>query len=316
MSGRGGGGGGRGGRGGGRGRGRGSTGTALMGREMLKRSAVEAGLLGKGGKSSGDPGNAFFADIMRPTGPLYGPFLWHSSGNVRGAADDASSTNNDAMMMMMTTMPTGLVSSGAVVSTPDAAMSNFSAAAAGKGNSKKAPVPPIAVTKRTPSMTFLVSRQRELMERFQASTHHVRIHPQIDVARYNSGNNGNHNNKATPPDVAIREESMSKKLAKDERYIPVEILYPSAASLAMSRSNLMEANRKRRRQQELDELEKQELGNNGGAVPFGEEEEDDADNDDEFDQPPEEQEEGEDYTTNYYDTEDESAGGDGDEATF
>jgi hypothetical protein len=279
-----------------------------MGREMLKRSATEAGLLSKG--KIGDPGNAFFADIMRPAGPLYGPFLWHSSGNVR--QDDAT---NDAN----TVGGAGLMTMAASSATPDAAMSNTSAAAAAaasasaKGNRN---APPIAVTKRTPSMTFLVSRQRELMERFQASTHHVRIHPQIDVARYNSNNN---NNNATPPDVAIRQESMSKKLAKDERYIPVEILYPSAASLAMSRSNMIEANKKRKRQQELDELEKQELGGSsgfGGGANNNEEEEDDDDDNDEFEEPPEEQEEGEDYTTNYYDTEDESAGGDGNEATF
>jgi len=151
-------------------------------------------------------------------------------------------------------------------------------------------------TKRTASTVYLMNKQRELVERLQKSAHYVHPSQQIDVIRYGS------KNRQVPVDVAVL-ESMGDNLAKDDRYIPNELLESRQLKVVLSSTKSNKSSRN------LDELEQREKSRRP-AQPAEDEAVEYNNNDDEDD------DEIEDYTTNYYASEEESDGADGGEATF
>lgn len=167
-------------------------------------------------------------------------------------------------------------------------------------------------TKRTTGMTFLVRKQRQLLEYFQTSPQHIQhVPPHMDIARYHDI--GKNRRNPDRPDRVVR-EALGKLANKD--HLPEELL---------GTSDSRKKSRKRRRNADgtlidLDEFEKKERVGADGANEDSDDESDDEDNlemfEDNLDEE-EEEDDNQDYTTNYYESEDESdGGGDGGEPTF
>jgi hypothetical protein len=167
-------------------------------------------------------------------------------------------------------------------------------------------------TKRTPSMTRLVLKQRQLLEAFQSSPQYIRhVPPHMDIARYNERGSST----SDRPDQAVL-DALGRLASPD--FLPSELL-GSRDGTANPK------NRKRRRpdgtEVDLDELEAREKGQCGGDQADGGEgdSEDDEENADilpTLEEDDEEEQDNMDYTTNYYASDDESEGGDGGEPTF
>lgn len=167
------------------------------------------------------------------------------------------------------------------------------------------------------SAVYLINKGREIDYRIQTSSHWVRpSQTQVDVVRYKSDKRS-HRSAQTPSDVAVLDQ-IGKNLAFDEAYIPTELV-PSkragarkrsmsgdlkmAAGPAFKKGHLEELEKKERQRRieefrQANQLEAEEAGQFSDAAP-------DEDSD-----------EVEDYTTNYYESDNESDGGDGGEATF
>lgn len=166
--------------------------------------------------------------------------------------------------------------------------------------------------KRTPAMTFLVKKNRQLLEHFQSSPQFIQhVPPHMDIARYRD--TGNRTRTSDRPDRAVRDAL--GKLANTD-YLPEELLDTANSSRRKSR--------KRRRNEDgtLVDLDEFEAKERGGEADEGDSSDNDSDEEDDglLENPLEEEEEeddNQDYTTNYYESEDESdGGGDGGEPTF
>ena len=193
--------------------------------------------------------------------------------------------------------------------------------------------PELQFTRRTTGMTFLVRKQRHLLDTFRDSVQHVQhVPPHLDIPRYRDNNNNNNNGGSTTtnnkpndkttadrPDIAVR--LALGKLASTE-FLPQELL-----GTAKDRKK----KRKRRHRNadgtlvDLDEFEKKERKGASVENDDSRDEEDDSDSDedrlgiadDALDEDEEEDDDNRDYTTNYYKSDDESdGGGDGGEPTF
>lgn len=164
-------------------------------------------------------------------------------------------------------------------------------------------------TKRTPSMTRHVLKQRQLLEAFQSSPQYIRhVPPHMDIARYNE----RVSSTSDRPDQAVLDAL--GRLASPA-FLPSELLGSRDGTTNPT-------NRKRRRPDgteiDLDELEAREKGGGDQADGDGdsEEDEDNADFLPTLEEDDEEEQDNMDYTTNYYASDDESEGGDGGEPTF
>lgn len=178
----------------------------------------------------------------------------------------------------------------------------------------------LIVTKRTPSIFYIMNKQREIIDRMQRSCHYIRPAVTVDVVRYNTTNN-----YATPADVAVLNAmGMNGKLASDERYFPVELL-PHHPSNNLKKKASGSTKRKHGNKlltnadgiPVLDDFGEEimdEKGGDGGGDDDGSND-DDEDNNLEIEDDGEE-EDGEDYTTNYYESDNDDDGGDDDEPTF
>lgn len=338
---------GRGGRGrGGRGRGRGGRASsgggggsaAAMSKELLKRSAAEAGL--------DDRHLKVLSDITQP--PLYPAFAWHSAGGYFEAVPPPTETTSTRELAERAIAASG--------------------AAAADGNTTttetKPPPPPAAVAaaapaalsriKRATATVYITNKQREMADRFAASAHCVppTAHALQDVVRYRVPPRG-------PPDAAVLQQlsapspsssssprSSNRKLATDERYFPAELLLWSISKRGSQKSDKVSTSAAAAAADGIPAGEKLLDSVSSDTLPVdpaallntataakvkreegGKEEDEEVEDDEE----PTEiaaaevddvEEEGADYTANYYasdDDDDASAGGDdggGGEATF
>lgn len=155
----------------------------------------------------------------------------------------------------------------------------------------------LQVTKRSSSQVYMISKQRELSSKFQESPHYVSPSQQVDIERYNK------RSRDKPADTVVI-ESIQYSLAHDPRYVPPELL-----DTAIGRSSASPKQRKTLNVHKLEELEQRERE----RIASQNEQEDEFE-EGLMDDP--EEEEAEDYTMNYYESEDESDGDDGGEATF
>lgn len=183
----------------------------------------------------------------------------------------------------------------------------------------KKQTPPLQMTKRTTAMTFLVRKQRQLLNYFQKSPQFVQhVPPHMDITRYhdeNDDDDDNNKKSGDQPDRTVRQAL--GKLATTEHF-PEELL---------GTNHKKRKSRKRRRNADgtlidLDEFVKKERR---GAGSDQEDDEDDEDEDDdnnlditeENGDDDEDEDDNADYTTNYYESEDESdGGGDDGEPTY
>lgn len=166
-------------------------------------------------------------------------------------------------------------------------------------------------TKRTNVMTFLVRKQRHVLEHFQSSAQFIQHVPaHMDIARYHDTGNGRRD--ADRPDRGVR-EALGKLASTD--YLPEELLGTMESSDRKGR--------KRRRNADgtlvdLTEFEAKERGGVGDNQGNSDDESEEEDDDGLLIDPVEEEEEEDDnrdYTQDYYASEDESEGGGG-EPTF
>ena len=140
--------------GGGRGRG-GSKSTLSSSKELLKRSASEAGL--------DDRHVKVLSDITRP--PLFPDFLWKSAGHYWNEEDVPEKGNHDNMHHQQPIKTeTSLPSRGVVT-----------------GNKLPA------------SMISMINKQRELTKRFQNSSYYIRPGTIVDIVRYSDRADSNKN---------------------------------------------------------------------------------------------------------------------------
>jgi hypothetical protein len=291
-------------------------------KELLKRSAAEAGL--------DDRHLKVLSDITRP--PLFPDFYWHSAGKYW----EAASVEDE------------------VVVVPDGGGSSF--ARKRPHSTKSEASPALQQAQRPASVIALMNKQRELFARMQNGPYGIRPTPVMDVVRYNRRRRHNETAQhSRHPDVRVLASlscttsnnsssdvldtaaTMMRPLGSDVRYFPAELLGPAptaaSAPVVVPKTPLPRCaavqTSPNTNSTPLDELawreakrlrassvgDKDESGGGGGGV--------DQDEDDELAlNLPEEEEEGEDYTTNYYNTDDEEdhkdggGGGDEEEPTF
>eukprot|EP00977_Amphora_coffeiformis_P015981 scaffold4833_cov233-Amphora_coffeaeformis.AAC.16 len=170
---------------------------------------------------------------------------------------------------------------------------------------QKKPATALQFTKRSTGMTFLVRKQRQLLEYFQSSPQHIQhVPPHMDIARYHDISKNIRN--PDRPDLAVR-EAMGKKLASTD-HLPEELLGTAGAR---------KRSRKRRRNADgtlvdLDEFEKKEKRGDNATDGNSDDDSDDEDDldmaADDLDEE-EEEDDNQDYTTNYYESEDDDDGG-------
>ena len=181
--------------GGGRGRG-GSKSTLSSSKELLKRSASEAGL--------DDRHIKVLSDITRP--PLFPDFLWKSSGHYWNEEEgDAALKTQDLLQQHPVKTET--------TTTPSLSASN-----------KKLPA----------SMISLIHKQRELTKRFQYSSYYIRPTTTVDIVRYADRVDSNKNPmQHSSPDVTIlaslstlssNSSSKNTPFIADAKYFPEELL--------------------------------------------------------------------------------------------
>lgn len=187
----------RGGGGGGRGRG-GSKSTLSSSKEMLKRSASEAGL--------DDRHIKVLSDITRP--PLFPDFLWKSTGHYWNE-DDVTVNNNHDMQQQLNPIKT---------------------------EPSLVPSPVLTCKKLPASMIGMINKQRELTKRFQNSAYYIRPSTAVDIVRYSDRMDGNKSHLPhRTPDMAVlaslsvcaTNDNGSAKLiptADDTKYFPEELL--------------------------------------------------------------------------------------------
>jgi len=168
---------------------------------------------------------------------------------------------------------------------------------------------------RQASTVYLINKGREIDHRIQTSSHWVRpSQTQVDVVRYKSDKK-NHHSSQTPPDVAVLDQ-MGKNLAMDDTYIPAELVSskrvasrkrPLSSDINASsapKTGTLDALEQKERQRRIEEARQANVLEEDLEGQYS-------------DAPPDEEEdEVEDYTTNYYESEDESDGGEGAEATY
>jgi hypothetical protein len=303
-------------------------------KELLKRSAAEAGL--------DDRHLKVLSDITRP--PLFPDFYWHSAGKYWEAAN---------------------VEDEVVEAVADGGSSSFARKQRHphsiKSESAASPQP-LQQAQRPASVIALMNKQRELFARMQNGPYGIRPTPVMDVVRFNRRRNNETANHSHHPDVRVLASlscaaskhgsssvldttaTMTRPLGSDARYFPAELLGPTTKSAAVvvpkpplprkiargsaaaaAAAGVVAQTSTNSTSTPLDELawreskrlratsvgDKDESGGGGGG---------DLDEDDELAlNLPEEEEDGEDYTTNYYNTDDEEdhkdggGGGDGEE---
>jgi hypothetical protein len=180
--------------GGGRGRG-GSKSTLSSSKELLKRSANEAGL--------DDRHIKVLSDITRP--PLFPDFLWKSSGHYWNEEEDAALKTQDLLQQHPVKTET--------TTTPPSSTTN-----------KKLPA----------SMISLIHKQRELTKRFQYSSYYIRPTTTVDIVRYSDRVDNNKNPmQHRSPDATIlaslsthstNSSSKNTPFIAVTKYFPEEIL--------------------------------------------------------------------------------------------
>ena len=152
---------------------------------------------------------------------------------------------------------------------------------------------------------YLINKSREMHHRFQDSPFYVRPSQEVDVVRYNK------RPRPLEPDVHVA-ESIGK--TADPRYLPEELLPDKLVALPLASSHKvgeLGEDGTPKRALTLEELAAEEQR----KIATGEEgEEGELSDTAEIEE--EDEEEVADYTTNYYASDDESDGGDGDEAVF
>jgi hypothetical protein len=154
--------------GGGRGRGGSKSSNSNATKELLKRSASEAGL--------DDRHVKVLSDITRP--PLFPDFLWKSSGNYWNEEEEIDSSNNNINGL-------GLQ--------PQQQQSMKS----------EAPSPAAVTPRKLPAaMASTNDKQREMNRRFQNAPFYIRPGVHVDIVRYSDRVERN-KGKATTPDVAV-----------------------------------------------------------------------------------------------------------------
>ena len=153
--------------GGGRGRG-GSKSTSNATKELLKRSASEAGL--------DDRHVKVLSDITRP--PLFPDFLWKSSGNYWNEEEEIDSSNNNINGLGLQPQQQQPMKS-------------------------EAPSPAAVTPRKLPAvMASTNDKQREMNRRFQNAPFYIRPGVHVDIVRYSDRVERN-KGKATTPDVAV-----------------------------------------------------------------------------------------------------------------
>lgn len=185
----------------------------------------------------------------------------------------------------------------------------------------------LIILKRLPTVINTMNKQRELMNRFQKSSHYVRPDVAVDIERYSTLNDASLTLPAA--DVAVLQSlGRNGKLATDDRYFPTELIYPNINNNRKKKQNLLDkANRmKKTLSSNLDDDEVVgDDADNADTKRGGDSDNDDDDDElEQFEQiEDDEEEEGEDYTTNYYESDNDDAasggagGGDDDnEPTF
>jgi len=269
-----------------------------MSKELLKRSAAEAGL--------DDRHLKVLTDITQP--PLYPAFLWHSAG---GYFDEPTTRE---------------LAERAVAAAASVDNNNTTSEQTANTNSNTPP-PSLSRIKRTTGMVYIMNKQREMADHFAASAHNVPPTAPQDVARYRVPQRG-------APDTAVlhqlSQSAANRKLATDERYFPAELLYSGSSSSSSSKKSraieipsgekLLEPVTSDTLMVDPSLLTTTKVKREEGVDNKGSDDEDDE----EDDEPPEiaaevdVEEEGADYTANYSATDDDESAGDDDggEATF
>jgi len=178
----------RGGRGGGGRGGRGGRGSASAARvntqNLLKRSAVEAGLSSGTATASGNSDHsAYFAtsmeDIIRPR--LFPDILWHSSGR-RGHDKDGDHGDKAVVSEPIKTEDTP---NEAVAETNRSVLDATASSSA--ANATRSPHPKLAHQKRSASTIYILNKQRQINQLWQQSAQYVRpqSHEMMDtIIRY------------------------------------------------------------------------------------------------------------------------------------
>jgi hypothetical protein len=303
------------------GRGGGGASKLSVSKELLKRSAAEAGL--------DDRHLKVLSDITRP--PLFPDFYWHSAGKYW--EQQAASVEDEG------------------VGATDGGSSSFARKQRPHSIKSEASQPspqPLQQIQRPASVIALMNKQRELFARMQNGPYGIRPTPVMDVVRYNRRRNNETASSSAQhshhPDVRVlasltcatttttssssnssalgTSTMMMRPLGSDVRYFPAELLgqspvppksplprkfaQSSAQTSANTKSTPLDelAWRESKRLRATSVGDKDESGGGGGGG--------DQDEDDELAlNLPEEEEEGEDYTTNYYNTDDEEDHKDG-----
>ena len=327
MSGRGGRG--RGGRGG---RGRGASAAATASRELMQRSAAEAGL--------DDRHVKVLTDITHP--PLFPDFLWHSQGGhwqqsqqqLRGQQRGIKTNNPQPLQQQQ--QPLGLVKSE-----PGEEDTSNNDNDEAKPQSDLA----LALIQRSTGMVYLMNKQREMAAAFAQSAYYVPPTAPPDVTRYRSSSSHSIGSSSlwtsslqqqqqrrtlVTPDVALRQNwsSNNRKLATDERYFPTELFLQASSSTNPAKKKRGRSSRTMVVVEPVpsdalsDPLLLKKVKREGGGNDDDDDDDDEEKEEEDFGEElgsveVDPEEEGVDYTANYYDSDVESVGDDGDgEPTF
>lgn len=209
--------------------GRGGSSKNSISKELLKRSAAEAGL--------DDRHIKVLTDITRPE--LFPDFLWHSNGQYWDNSTTAT-TNGNASQDHSRIKREGNDASASATTIPTSTTGNST-------------LPQLPHNNRpASSMIALMNKQRELTSRMQSGPHFVRPNALVDIVRYSSSCNNNNNSGGTPfaaaavrnerhPDTKVLRSMGSTTssatlrnnnqvenpygiLASDARYFPLELL--------------------------------------------------------------------------------------------